>query len=372
MPIALRGPCRAVSRVVAHDAPHGSAQHTRRVVSRFASCVLSRFGSRFVSCLVSRLVGPTVAHGVLALCCLTMPLAAHATEGALGRPVAGTGVTTNAGIVPPEPVMAVNISELYLNGSIGGERLVPIANRLSAGIDAKASFTLATFLKVWDTGPGHWNFASSFTLPYLWESVHTHVAVNNVSRGSSDRVSNLFDLYFTPIIAGYHISHTDHLALSFNIWAPTGKYDVNALANASLNNWTFVPQIAYTHLAPQYGLEFNAVAGLQFYTRNTATDYQNAPLFTLDLMGLKRFANGFGLGLVMGTVQQLGNDTGPLADRLNGFRGRDFALGPIVTYDTKLGGKAPLSFSLRWVPTVSSTNRLDSTATILGTATLVF
>ncbi|HBO77232.1 MAG TPA: transporter, partial [Cupriavidus sp.] len=56
----------------------------------------------------------------------------------------------------------------------------------------------------------------------------------------------------------------------------------------------------------------------------------------------------------------------------NGFRGRDFAMGPIVTYDTKLGGKAPLSLSLRWVPTVASKNRLDSTATVMGSATLVF
>lgn len=295
-----------------------------------------------------------------------------ATEGSLGRPVAGTGVTTNAGLVPPEPVYAVNLSQVYLDGSIGSGRQVPIAGSTSAGIDAKLALMLATFMKVWDTGPGRWNFASSFTLPYVWESVHTNVTVGNLSRGNSDRVSNLFDLYFSPIIAGYHLSKTDHLALSFNVWAPTGKYDVNALANASLNNWTFIPQVAYTHLVPERGLEFNVVAGFQFYTRNTATDYQNAPLFTLDVMGLKRFPNGIGLGLVMGTVQQLGNDTGPTADRLNGFRGHDFALGPILTYDTKLGGKAPLSFSLRWVPTVTSTNRLDSTATFLATATLVF
>ncbi|MFP3548608.1 transporter, partial [Rhizobium sp. SIMBA_035] len=82
---------------------------------------------------------------------------------------------------------------------------------------------------------------------------------------------------------------------------------------------------------------------LQFYTRNHATDYQNGTLFTLDALALKRFSNGVGVGVVMGTVQQLADDTGPLADRLNGFRGHDFSLGPIITYDTKLGGKAPFS-----------------------------
>ena len=63
---------------------------------------------------------------------------------------------------------------------------------------------------------------------------------------------------------------------------------------------------------------------------------------------------------------------GPTADKLNGFRGYDWALGPIVSYDTKLGGAAPLSMSLRWVPTVSSKNRIDSRKTVMATATLIF
>ncbi len=247
----------------------------------------------------------------------TLPLlyagaGAHATEGALGRPVTGTSVTPNAGIVSPEPILAVNVGEIYLDGSISGSRNVPIAGKASLGIDGKVAFTMATVMKVWDTGPGAWNFASSFTLPYVWTKVTANVNAGRFAGSSQDTASNLFDIYFTPVIAGYHFSKTEHVALSLNIWAPTGKYDPNALANPSLNNWTFVPQVAYTRLFPEHGLEFDAVAGLQFYTRNSATDYQNAPLFTLDTMLLKRFANGAGVGLIAGTTQQLGNDSGPL------------------------------------------------------------
>lgn len=318
----------------------------------------------------------TAILGAMAACGLWLSPIAHATEGALGRPVAGTNVSANAGVIPDQPVWIANLQQIYLDGSIDGARQIPIGGRTTAGIDAKVALTLATIMKVWDTGPGAWKFASSFTLPYVWTTVHTSATFagpggGSFSRGSSDRASNLYDIYFSPIVAGYHFSKTSHMALSFNVWAPTGHYDKNALANPGLNTWTFVPQVAYTHLMPQYGLEFNALAAFQFYTRNSATDYQNAPLFTLDVMGVKKFGN-WGAGLVMGTVQQLGNDSGPVADRLNGFRGHDFALGPIITYDTKLGGKAPLSLSLRWVPTVSSKNRLDSTATVQATATLVF
>lgn len=43
------------------------------------------------------------------------------------------------------------------------------------------------------------------------------------------------------------------------------------------------------------------------------------------------FSNGLAIGLVLGTQQQLDSDSGPTADRLNGFRGRDWALGPVLT-----------------------------------------
>jgi hypothetical protein len=104
---------------------------------------------------------------------LLSPLAGHATEGALGRPVAGTSVTPNIGVIPDQPVWIANVQQLYMDGSIGGGREVPMGGRTTAGIDAKIAFTLATVMKVWDTGPGAWNFASSFTLPYVWTTVHT-------------------------------------------------------------------------------------------------------------------------------------------------------------------------------------------------------
>ncbi|WP_251880092.1 transporter [Achromobacter sp. Marseille-Q4954] len=314
-----------------------------------------------------------VAGCLAVLAGLVLPSSAWATEGALGRQITGTNVQPNAGIVSPEPIWAVNLSQIYLDGSVGGSREVPVGGRTSLGLDAKVAFTLATVLKTWDTGPGRWNFASSFTLPYVWNKVNSTVTGpggRNVEQ--SDTASNLFDLYFSPIIAGYHFSETSHMALSLNIWAPTGKYNANDMANPSLNNWTFIPQVAYTKIFPESGFQLDTVAGVQFYTRNNATDYRNAPLFSMDVMGRKIFSNGVSAGLILGTIQQLGSDSGPTADRLNGFKGRDWALGPIVTYDTKLADKRSLSLSLRWVPTISSTKRLDSNDTVMATATLVF
>ncbi|VVD79912.1 phenol degradation protein meta [Pandoraea communis] len=325
---------------------------------------------RRISPKVAVLLRPAFALSATALMVAAAP--ANATEGALGRPISGTAVQSGIGVVSPEPIWIASFSQIYFDGSVGGNRQVPVAGKTSLGLDGQIAFTLATLMRTWGTSAGGWNFASSFTLPYMWTNVKASLGVGGHSASTSQRASNLFDISFAPIIAGYHFSENDHFAFSLNIWAPTGQYDPNSLANTGLNNWTFIPQVAYTKYVPSYGLEFDVVAGMQFYTRNNATGYQNAPLFTLDVMGLKKFANGLGVGLVVGTTQQLGHDSGATADRLGGFRGQDVALGPIVTYDTKIDGKLPLSVSARWVPTVSSTNRFKSTQTFMATGTLIF
>ncbi len=308
-----------------------------------------------------------IAAAIAACVCTS---SAQATEGGLGRPISGTGVQEDAGLVPPIPIWAVALGSIYQDASIGASRQVPIAGQISLGIHSDLSLTTATMAKVWDTGPGEWNFESSVTLPYDWNKVTAQFAGPLNVYSSTDSASNLFDVFFTPITAGYHISKTEHVSFSLGIWTESGEYDVNRLANPSLNNWTFVPSAAYTKIMPDHGLEFDVNFGIQFYTRNHATDYQNAPLLTLDLLLLKKFPNGFSLGIVTGWVQQLGDDSGPTADKLNGFVGHDISVGPYASYSTKLGGKAPLSFSLRWVPTVESRNRINGD-TVMGTVELI-
>ena len=78
-----------------------------------------------------------------------------------------------------------------------------------------------TLLRVWDTGPGRWNFASSITPSYLWTKVGATLAVGGIETAEQQSASNLFDLYFTPLIAGYHVSETENIALSFNAGADT-------------------------------------------------------------------------------------------------------------------------------------------------------
>lgn len=283
------------------------------------------------------------------------PAISHATEGAMGRPITGEQISSNMGIVPPEPGWAVSITSINYNGNIGGSKQVPIGGKVTAGIEPTASYNIANVTRIWDTGPGSWNFASAIGIPLQYIKVKANVTVGNLSSDQSQSTTGIADLLFTPIIAGKHFSKTDHLSLSLPIYAPSASYDPTKLANDGQHTWTFMPTIAYTHLYSE-GSEFSTMGMLQFYTKNTDTNYTNAPLFVSEVLWTKRVATGTNVGIVGGVVYQLGDDKGATADRLDGFRGSNVGLGPIITWSGKFGG-TPASLSARWVHDVEAKNR---------------
>jgi hypothetical protein len=51
---------------------------------------------------------------------LSLIRSALAVEGGIGRPISGMQIAPYAGLIPPEPGLAVAIGETYYQGSIGG------------------------------------------------------------------------------------------------------------------------------------------------------------------------------------------------------------------------------------------------------------
>jgi hypothetical protein len=76
------------------------------------------------------------------------------------------------------------------------------------------------------------------------------------------------------------------------------------------------------------------------------------------LISNTRFKCGLGIGSVESWIQQITDDGGTTADRLNGFSGRAFGIGPIATYSTKLG-KSQLDFSARWIHDFGVSKRFE-------------
>ena len=60
---------------------------------------------------------------------------AHATEGAVGRPITGLQAASYSGLIPPTPGWNMQIGYAHYSGDIGGEREIPIGGVSSVGLD---------------------------------------------------------------------------------------------------------------------------------------------------------------------------------------------------------------------------------------------
>ncbi|WP_130620931.1 SphA family protein [Dyella amyloliquefaciens] len=301
---------------------------------------------------------------LLAAAAVAMP--AHATETALGRPITGLQATSYSGLIPPTPGWNWVTSYIYYDGSISGSKEVPLAGGgTSLGLEAEFQLLSATGLYIWNTQPSSWNYASMVTLPIAYADVNVNARLGPFSARRSDTDFGLYDMFFAPVIASHHFNELQHVSLSLYIYAPTGDYTKGKLANLSLNNWTFSPTVGYTQLFDKGSLEWSTTAAVDIYTKDNATDYQNGAVFRVDSLLVKRFPTGWGVGAVGGWIYQLEDDTGPIADALNGFKGRSLALGPMVNYLKKWQG-GQVEFSARWLHEFDVKNRLQGNPFMLS------
>ncbi|WJF90513.1 transporter [Paraburkholderia bonniea] len=293
----------------------------------------------------------------LALACAT-PV--FATEGGVGRPITGMQITPYAGVVPATSDWIVSFTSIYYEGSLGAEKSLPIAGTVSAGLNEHVVYTIANMVKTWGITAAGWNFASSFGVPVQYTSVSSFHG-----KLPDDHGTQFADIFFTPVVAGYHLTQTDHIAFSVQMYAPTGAYTTSRLANAGQNTWTFIPTIAYTKLLPKHDIELSVNYGVEFYTANSDTHYHNAPLSVLDLLALKRFKNGWGVGVAGGWIQQIGDDSGGLADLTGGARGHSVGVGPVLTWAGKIS-QTPVSATLKWINEFAVSNRPKGNAVELS------
>lgn len=295
----------------------------------------------------------------LMLACGMVVGEASATEGALGRPITAMQVTSYIGLIPPDPGMQWSLGYVHYDGQISASKQVPISGQLSLGLEADIDLFSATGVYIWPTGEGRWNFASMLTIPYIEPSVTATFAVGNAIAQRKDSTSNLFDLYFAPVIASYHVSEVEHWSFGAYIYAPTADYNPERLANPGLNVWTISPGVGYTHLFQKGSLEFSVLGAVDWYSKNDDTDYKNGLVGRIDALLLKRTASGWGFGAAAGWIEQIEDDSGPTADRLDGFRGHSFGIGPIVSYGKKWQDGSHVEFQLRYIEELDVKNRFE-------------
>jgi hypothetical protein len=152
--------------------------------------------------------------------------------------------------------------------------------------------------------------------------------------GRSQSKTGVGDMVFGPVI-GWHHSPQLHTAAAIDLFAPTGSYDKNTIANIGRNHWAthFVGGISYIQPTG-----FNADAKLMYAinARNKDTNYRDGDELIVDYAAGWALGNGWTLGVGGYAYRQLSNDNRggvPVLDN----KGRSFALGPSIRFDSGKG-----------------------------------
>jgi hypothetical protein len=185
--------------------------------------------------------------------------------------------------------------------------------------------------------------------------------VLNQRLGGSEEGSytGVSDLVITPISLGWHLGQF-HIIAFGNVYAPVGSYNPNRRLNTGLNRVAIEPNLAVTWLQPKYGQEVSISMGYTMNFINPATQYRTGNEFHLEYFLGQHLPKGFALGLAGYIYNQMTADTGSGA-KLGAFHGQTIALGPCLTFNTKIAGHA-LGLNARYYNELKVVNRFDGQA----------
>jgi hypothetical protein len=156
--------------------------------------------------------------------------------------------------------------------------------------------------------------------------------VNVAGTRSSKR--GLGDIAITALALGYHHSDNLHSVAALDIIVPSGSYDRNRLANPGRNYWAIEPVYTASYVNP-HGWNWDVKFMYDFNRKNKDTDYRSGQEAHFDYDVGYAVAPNWVVG-VGGYVYR--QTTG---DELHGIdvgnKGRAFAIGPSLKYDTGKG-----------------------------------
>jgi hypothetical protein len=250
----------------------------------------------------------------------------------------------------------------------GNAQIMPFARRVELDLRSRLITDLiaasyVTPLKI---------FGANYAIGLIWSSVtnsflkgnlqvNTRFPELNRRLGGSEEGSytGVSDLVITPISLGWHLGQF-HIMAFGNVYAPVGSYNPTRRLNTGLNRVALEPNLAVTWLQPKYGQEVSISMGYTVNFMNPATQYTTGQEFHLEYFLGQHLPKGFALGLGGYIYNQMTADTGSGA-KLGAFHGQTIALGPCLTFNTKIAGHA-VGLNARYYNELKVVNRFDGQA----------
>jgi hypothetical protein len=246
-----------------------------------------------------------------------------------------------AGVTPPPGVYVTDAISFY-TGTIGGN--FDFGGRtFNAGVKANIFFDEANVLYVPEKTvfDGHFGVSVSAPAGYV-----DYPASASAARGtiSAEREGGGIGDFAVQIQFGWdsaEFSHTFHILEVI----PSGRYSTGFYPILGLNRPSLDVGWAFTWLEKSSGLQFNGAVGFMASLENNATQYRTGDEFHFEWAIGYKFKNGLEIGIVGYDYRQITGDSGPGA-LLGPFEGSVDAIGPGLTYSTKIGN-TPVTFGAR-------------------------
>jgi hypothetical protein len=306
---------------------------------------------------------------VVAILGLSSMGAANAMEGGLGAYLLGSRDTL-AGVTPGPGTYVTN-NFYYLRGeapqlSISG---VAVANpKISLGIN-KVDIAYFFATQIMGGTPG-----IVLSVPYASGRISASGQVGGFAGSIKDSNQGFVDLAMTAVL-GWHQGHW-HYSVSMTVFSPTADYKgakvfvgpppgADNLLNFSKNRFAFLPAASLTYLHPTNGIEVSGALSLEASMTNNATDWRTAPILNFEGAVMQHLPNQFAIGVAGYASQQLGEDSGLGPDNFKAIVGarsltaRVFALGPLATWRTNIGGTS-YNFKLKYSHEFGARRRFES------------
>jgi len=284
--------------------------------------------------------------------------AVRAEEGGAGHYAPGS-FASFIDVLPGEPSIGTFNYFVYYDGSANASRQIPIAGQIAANVSATAYAD--SFGAFWVTPlkilGGY--YAPGVAIPFVWNSVTAQVQVGGHSVSRTGNADGLGDIEFWPVAISWSaISNDLHIDFFGGIYAPSGSYDKNQLANQGLNYWTFEPGLMVSYLGNKNGFEATTYIGYDINTENTTTGYQSGDVVHIDGTVAQHLPLGKGFVGVGASGFYLQQTTGDSGGRLGSFEQETAGVGPVVSYLMQFS-KWSFAANVTWLPQISSENTLN-------------
>lgn len=298
---------------------------------------------------------------------------AYAEEGGAGAYTPGAIASAIDSMLPSSgTIVRVNYYNFNGRNDIG---CVDAACSSSIAVDASSQAVSLTFgwrpdIHISD----RWSYMMSASVPYVHSKIELRVNDGSGTTVTTDHKTGLGDIELTPLNLSYHFNEASQLNFKGTVRVPTGSYDQNELANIGRNYWSYEPTIGYIHVDKENTRQFSVYAGVNFNSKNKATDYKSGTQAHIEFTAEKRIPSSsnrgvWGFGATGYHYGQLEDDEQHNID-LNNSRSRSSGIGPVVSYTGFLGNEFSV-MELKWLHDFSSKNKFEGDTVFLK-AGLIF